>query len=49
MPRDATRYGDPERWRREPVIVCDGGPSFFGVEYDVERGQFTHIAYNGMA
>lgn len=49
FPADSTRYGDPDRWRREPMIVCDGGPAFFGVEYDAEARRFTHVAYNGMA
>jgi hypothetical protein len=33
-------------WRTQPVIACDGGPSFFGAEYDVEAQQFTHIDFN---
>ena len=37
------------RWRREPVGVCDGGPGFFGAEYDVEAGRFTDFAFNGFA
>ena len=50
FPEDVTQAsGDPERWRREPVIVCDGGPSFFGIEYDVDSGRFTHFGFNGMA
>jgi hypothetical protein len=36
-----------DRWRREPVLICDGGPYFFGAEYDVEAGRFTQIAFNG--
>lgn len=36
-----------ERWRREPTMVCDGGPVFFGVEYDVEARRFSHLAFNG--
>ena len=35
------------RWRNRPVIVCDGGSSLFGVEYDVEAGRITHLGYNG--
>jgi hypothetical protein len=27
--------------------VCDGGPRFFGVEYDVNDGNFVLISYNG--
>ena len=48
FPRDvATDGSDPNRWRTEPVIVCDGGPAFFGVEYDVEAGRITHLDFNG--
>ncbi len=45
VPRDA----DIER-RLGPgtlSIVCDGGPAFFGVEYDVERRQITRVSFNG--
>ena len=35
-------------WATEPVIVCDGGASFFGAEFDVVSRQFTHVAYNGI-
>lgn len=34
-------------WQREPMQVCDGGVSFFGVEYDVASRRFTHVAFNG--
>lgn len=34
-------------WREQPLGVCDGGPGFFGAEYDVEIGMFSHIAFNG--
>jgi hypothetical protein len=27
--------------------VCDGGPAFFGVEYDVEAKTFSHLLENG--
>jgi hypothetical protein len=30
-----------------PVIVCDGGPMFFGAEYDIKAGKITHLAFNG--
>ena len=49
FPRSVTRYGDAGRWRREPVMVCDGGPAFFGIEYDVESGTFTQLGFNGLA
>ena len=31
----------------EPAIVCDGGPQFFGVEYDLDAGRLVRIAFNG--
>ena len=44
-------YGNfaPLEYRNDQgaVIVCDGGPAFFGVEYDVERRQITGMAFNG--
>jgi hypothetical protein len=38
---------EPERWRHQPGRICDGGPVFFGVEYDVSARRFTHFAFNG--
>ena len=34
-------------WRRQPVVVCDGGPAFFGVEYDPATKRFNHFEFNG--
>ncbi|NEX95311.1 hypothetical protein [Caulobacter sp. 17J65-9] len=36
-------------WRTQPILVCDGGTSFFGVEYDVAAGRITQLAFNGSA
>ena len=30
-----------------PVMVCDGGPSFFGAEFDVTSQQITRLSFNG--
>lgn len=35
------------RGRIKPVIVCDGGPVFFGAEFDLEREEIVHLAFNG--
>jgi hypothetical protein len=45
--RELSAQAEGDQWRREPVLVCDGGPYFFGVEYDVEARRFTHLAFNG--
>jgi hypothetical protein len=31
----------------EPFVVCDGGPAYFGVEYDLKAGRISHLAFNG--
>ena len=28
-------------WRSTAFVICDGGPDFFGAEYDVAAGKFT--------
>lgn len=38
--------GDPA-WRTRPAVVCDGGSSFFGVEYDVAARRVVGLAFNG--
>jgi hypothetical protein len=32
---------------KHPMIVCDGGPYFFGVEYDVSAQKVTRLDFNG--
>lgn len=36
-------------WHVWPVVVDDGGPCFFQVEYDVESGRFSRLSVNGRA
>jgi hypothetical protein len=43
--RDAA--GDLGTWRDFPMIICDGGPIMFGVEYDPAAGAFANFAFNG--
>jgi hypothetical protein len=41
---------DPEdrmQWKKEPAIVCDGGPEFWGVEFDLVAKEFLHFEGNG--
>lgn len=33
--------------RHEAIVICDGGPSIFGAEYDVQGGRVTHLGFNG--
>jgi hypothetical protein len=39
---------DPQ-WRTRAVGVCDGGESFWGVEFEVDTGKFVNAAFNGFA
>lgn len=34
-------------WREQPVLVCDGGASFWGALYDPRTGEFSQLAFNG--
>lgn len=36
-------------WRRQPVLICDGGEAYWGVSYDPARGRFFGLAFNGHA
>jgi hypothetical protein len=33
-------------WRSTAFVICDGGPDFFGAEYDVASQRFTRIDFN---
>lgn len=36
-------------WKIEPIIVCDGGESFWGVLFDIETSEFSQLSINGVA
>lgn len=36
-----------KNWKKSPIIVCDGGTSFWGILYHVSSHQFSHLAVNG--
>jgi hypothetical protein len=39
---------DPRQvWRRGAEVVCDGGPDYWGVEFDVANGRFQNLDFNG--
>lgn len=38
---------DPRVHVERPTIVCDGGPPYFGAEWDVEDRRISHLAFNG--
>jgi hypothetical protein len=33
--------------RKGPLIICDGGANFFGAEFDLQKGEISHLAFNG--
>ena len=42
--------GFPEDfWKREPVIVDDGGAYYLTVQFDVKTGSFMALGFNGYA
>lgn len=40
---------DHIRWQYRAIVTCDGGPSFYGMEYDPQTRQFQHLQFNGEA
>lgn len=39
---------DPRQvWRRGAYVVDDGGPNYWGIEWDVARGKFQNASFNG--
>jgi len=40
---------DPDAidWKKEPVVVCDGGGDAWGVEFDPHTNRFHNFAVNG--
>jgi hypothetical protein len=41
------RFGDPGASR--PMIICDGGPSLWGVVFDPKTNTFSNLEFNGEA
>jgi hypothetical protein len=37
------------KWKTEPVVVCDGGSSFWGILFDIEKKKFSQFSSNGVA
>lgn len=34
-------------WHTRALVICDGGPSVFGVEMELGSERITHISFNG--
>lgn len=34
-------------WKTIPTIVCDGGEAFWGILFDVQKGEFFDLTFNG--
>ena len=37
---------EDDGWRCAPILLCDGGPQYFGLEYDLQSKKLTHISWN---
>lgn len=40
---------DTVTWRKDPIVVCDGGERFWGIEYDPEQQSFGQLRVNRVA
>ncbi len=38
---------EPGSWRKNKLVMCDGGARYFGVEFDTAARRFTRIDFNG--
>ena len=38
-----------KNWRTEPIIMCDGGESYWGVLFDLDKLKFKELVVNGVA
>ena len=38
---------DPDKWKKKPYVIYDGGDCFFRVLYDVKRKRFIWYDSNG--
>jgi hypothetical protein len=34
-------------WRKYPILICDGGRSYFGVVFDPLKNKILNISFNG--
>lgn len=46
LPKDGGSVADTVPWRQLPIAVCDGGPAFWSVEFDLTTGSFRSFQYN---
>jgi hypothetical protein len=37
-----------KRWKNDPIIICDGGTSEWGVLFDLKQKSFCQLAFNGV-
>jgi hypothetical protein len=49
FPAPTPGTADARDARTKAYIVCDGGSSFWGAEYDPATGRFQHLDSNGVA
>ncbi len=47
FPDDKFSSRDRQVWRRGAMVVCDGGPSFWGAEWDTKTKAFQNMSFNG--
>ena len=40
-------FQDSTEWRRRSIVVCDGGPGYFGVLFNPSTRRFSDFHFNG--
>jgi hypothetical protein len=44
---ESDRDSNARDWKKQPMMVCDGGSAFWGVEFDLLEKRFQHFSANG--
>ncbi|HEX4963539.1 MAG TPA: hypothetical protein VF173_22105 [Thermoanaerobaculia bacterium] len=49
MARLESLRGKTDDWRKNPIMVNDGGASVFHLQFDPATGSFSNLRFNGVA
>ena len=45
---DDSKFQMHEKWKTDPIVMCDGGDCYWGVLFDLDKLKFKDLAINGV-
>lgn len=45
---DDSKFQMHEKWRTDPIVMCDGGDCYWGVLFDLKKLKFKDLSINGV-